>query len=194
MSRAASTGDDAGMTLVELLVALLVSSIIAVAIGSVFGHAMSADARSRQIDLATGELQAVSTDLSGDLRDAIRWGVSANRVNAQLADGTCRSWALVDLGRRGGGGTDGKKELRTTSYSATLLPSLPALTAGWGALAWDVTSPGGTAFSTSTVGGVDRIAWDLAVPAGDGSAPIAHITGSALPTARLEGTTLVRCW
>lgn len=98
--------DDAGLSLVELLVALFVGGMLLTLIASLFVSTMQATAATRDLDLATGRAQALSTSLQTDIRNAAEIVVEnipggGTLVRARVATGDtgwqCRAWALVDL-------------------------------------------------------------------------------------------------
>lgn len=198
--------DDAGLTLVELLVYMFIGALFLGFLGVVFASALRADASSRERDLATGQLQAVSTSLSTSVRGAasVRVETSGDMtvVRAALPDDRCSAWAFV----KPAGGTGTLRELRVRTYSAFATGSAPAPAASWGVLASRVvpvvttsTPPAASVtkpFAELNASG-GSLTWNIAVPRLDAAAtatPAASISGSAVPLAKTEGGSGKRCW
>ncbi len=208
--------DDSGITLIELVIAGLVGAILLGVLGSVFVTTLQSNAATRDRDLATGRVQAISTSLSTSVRNASDVVIAplpggGAIARARVATGTsaweCRAWAVVDLetwtasGKQPG--ADGRFELRTFTYPVLTSASAPSPmpTTAWGALATDVRALPGTPsgsnlpyFSTSG----QRLLWNLGIRATEsaninaaGSA--VSVTGSALAQAFPQGGTSSRC-
>ncbi|MCM3697668.1 PulJ/GspJ family protein [Microbacterium oleivorans] len=200
--------DDAGMTLVELMIAVFVGSVLLALVATILATTLQATAATRDRDLATGRVQAISTSLTTSLRTAASVTVESPAaggavLRALVATGesgwTCRAWAVTDLettdagGRRSG--ADGLFELRTRSYAPlSAAASPPQPTAAWGLLAESVrpAAPGAAYFTVAA----GRASWNLAVSTSQqprlSSGDSASVAGSAVVRARHEGT--ARCW
>lgn len=205
--------DDAGLSLVELLVALFVGGMLLTLIASLFVSTMQATAATRDLDLATGRAQALSTSLQTDIRNAAEIIVEdipggGTLVRARVATGDtgwqCRAWALVDLTTTDADGTrdgaDGDLEARThTSAPLTGTQTAPAPATTWGALV-DVVEPAtdaaGAALPPFTLD--DRhLSWNLTVVTSEqpqlNARSTTSLSGSAVAGARDDGSG-ARCW
>lgn len=210
--------DDSGITLIELVIAGLVSAVLLGVLGSVFVTTIQSNAATRDRDLATGRVQAISTSLSTSVRNASDVAIQTLPgggaiARARVATGTsaweCRAWAVVDLetwtasGKQPG--ADGRFELRTFTYPVLTSASAPSPmpSTAWGALATDVQAvPGSTPgsplpyFSTDASG--QRLVWNLAIKAVESASVNAggstvSVTGSALAQAIPQGGASSRC-
>lgn len=212
-----SRTDDAGITLVELLITVLVATVILGVVATVFFSTLQANAAARDRDLSTGRVQAISTSLSTSIRTAgdvtvqsVSGGGAIARAAVLSSSGwTCAAWAVVDLTRRtsSGGivnGADGNFELRYTTY-ATLGASgtSPAPSATWKALAEKVKPivSGGTTkpyFVTSGATTTNTLAltWNLSVSTSEqpyaSNGSLAALSGSAAARGSTTGS-LPRC-
>lgn len=186
--RTASTArlaDDAGLSLLEVIIYMLVSAVFLGLVGTIFITTIQANASSVNRDLSAGRAQVVSTSLSASVRNAadIEVQSSGTIARAVVARGTsgweCRAWAFHE------------GNVRMTTY-ATLASgtSAPTPSSSWGVLSDGVT---GT-FSENG----SRLTWNLTVRAhladnaGDGDAS-ASVAGSAVAGARAQGS-VPRCW
>jgi Tfp pilus assembly protein PilV len=206
---------DAGLSLVELLISLFVGTMLLGLVATIFASTLQANAGTRDRDLATGRVQAISTSLTTSIRNAqaatvqpLTGGGTVLRalVAAGASGWECRAWAVVDLetfdatGRRTG--ADGDFELRTRT-SAVLAggASAPLPAASWGVLADHVeqtsaaTAPAAPRPYFTAASGT--VSWDLAVATSvqpqlsDGS--LAPVSGTALALAAQKGP-VPRCW
>lgn len=208
--------DDAGLTLVELLISLFVGAVLLSLVATVFASSLQSNAATRDRDLATGRAQAISTSLITSIRNARAVTVQdltdgATVLRALVAKGgsawECRAWAVVDLetsdagGRRAG--ADGRSELRMlTSTPLAVGATAPTPTASWGVLADQVeqtatlSTPPATPrpFFTEVDG---TVSWDLAVAVDVqpqlSERSLAPVSGAAVALARQTGGT-TRCW
>lgn len=203
---------DAGLTLIEVLITVVVGAIVLGLVATIFVTTLQATAATRDRDLATGRAQAISTSLTTSVRNAT--GVTLATlpgngvvVRAAVATGSsgweCRAWAIVDLettdatGRRPG--ADGRFELRvSTSAPLTGTQTTPSPSLGWGTLTEHVTQArraDRTALPYFAIDG-SRLTWNLEVVASEeprlNARSVAPIAGSAVALAR-HGGTGVRC-
>lgn len=214
----AARADDAGLTLVELLISVFVGAVLLGLVATIFASTLQANAGTRDRDLATGRVQAISTSLTTSLRNAQAVTVQATVgggtvLRALVATGTtgweCRAWAVVDLetsdaaGRRAG--ADGRFELRMhTSAPLTDIATALVPTVSWGVLADHVERTAATSTAPATpaprpyfTASAGTVSWDLAVATSvqpqlsDGS--LAPVSGAAVAMARQSGVT-ARCW
>jgi prepilin-type N-terminal cleavage/methylation domain-containing protein len=198
--------DDSGLTLVELLVAIVVGGIVLSLIATIFITTMQATAATRDRDLATGRAQAISTSLTTSIRTATPVTGGGAVVRAGVATGTsgweCRAWAVVDLegwdaaGRRSG--ADGRFELRARTYAPlTGSATSPQPTAAWGVLAEHVqqAEDAGTPQPFFAIDG-SRVTWNLVVSVSEepqlNAQSLAAVAGSAVAQARSNGAS-TRC-
>lgn len=205
--------DDAGLTLVELLITVFVGAALLSLVATIFVTTLQANAATRDRDVATGRAQAISTSLTTSVRNASAVTVTAAAgggtvVRARVATGAsgweCRAWAVVDLERWDAtgrhAGADGRFELRARTYaplSATAPVPPPATT--WGALAEHVEAARDASGVARPyfVEAAGRLSWNLTIAAAEqphlndrGLAPIA---GSAVARAQQSGGA-ARCW
>jgi prepilin-type N-terminal cleavage/methylation domain-containing protein len=213
MTRTADPVDDAGLTLVELLITVFVGAVLLALVATILTTTLQANAATRDRDLATGRAQAISTSLTTSVRNASAVTVTATAgggivVRARVATGAsgweCRAWAVVDLetwdaaGRRAG--ADGRFELRARTYAPlTSTAPVPAPAATWGALAERVepardASGAARPYFTESAG---RLSWNLTIAAAEqpqlNQRSIAPVAGSAVARAQQSGTS-IRCW
>jgi prepilin-type N-terminal cleavage/methylation domain-containing protein len=203
--------DDSGLTLVELLIAIVVGGIVMSLIATIFITTMQATAATRDRDLATGRAQAISTSLTTSIRTAtpviLEPATGGGSVlRARIATGAsgweCRAWAVVDLetwdvaGRRPG--ADGRFELRARTYAPlTGTASSPVPTAAWGVLAEHV-QQADDAGSRQPFFAIDgsRVTWNLVVSVSEepqlNAQSLAAVAGSAVAQARSNGAA-TRC-
>jgi prepilin-type N-terminal cleavage/methylation domain-containing protein len=206
--------DDAGLTLVELIISLSVGAVLLALVATIFATTMQATAATRDRDLATGRAQAISTSLTTSIRNAA--AVSTETLpgggalaRARVATGTatweCRAWAVVDLettdaaGRRAG--SDGRFELRSHAYAPLgSTASVPAPARSWGARADNVEATRDPSTNTPqpffTLAGT-KLSWNLTVAASEqpqlNDRSVAAVAGSAVARAQQDGTAS-RCW
>lgn len=104
MTRAEDDGtvlrDDAGLTLVELIVAIVVSGLLLGLLVVAFVNGLAAQQQATARDRATGQANLLSASLTSSLRNATATRVAADgaRVDATVFTSTgsweCRAWAL----------------------------------------------------------------------------------------------------
>jgi Tfp pilus assembly protein PilV len=208
--------DDAGLSLVEVLISVFVGAVLLGLVATIFASTLQANAGTRDRDLATGRVQAISTSLTTSIRNAQAVTVQTvagggTVLRALVATGTsgweCRAWAVVDLetsdaaGRRAG--ADGRFELRMhTSAPLTGTATATAPERTWGVLADHVertapTSTPPTAPRPYFAASAGTVSWDLAVAVSvepqlsDGS--LAPVSGTAVARAQQTGGS-ARCW
>lgn len=107
---------DTGMSLVELIVAVVISGILLSVVAIIFGQGLSAQQQQASRDSATGQLNAASAFLNESMRSAVsaRVADSNSRLDMKVlnASGTgfeCRSWKIQSdsLWYSGGSGPRG---------------------------------------------------------------------------------------
>lgn len=212
---ARSRPSDAGVSLIELLIAVFVGAIVLTLVATTLTTTLQATAATRDRDLATGRAQAISTSLTTSIRNAAAVVVESapgggTVLRARVAEGTsawiCRAWALVDLettdagGRRGG--ADGHFELRTRSYAPlSATAPVPQPSTAWGALVDRIRGADGAAgfavaISDDPANDLKRVTWNLEVAASEqpqlNAESTTSVSGSAVVAARREGG--ARCW
>ncbi|WP_394278429.1 prepilin-type N-terminal cleavage/methylation domain-containing protein [Microbacterium sp.] len=199
MIRVEARTDDAGLSLVELLIAVFVGAIVLGLVATILTTTLTATAATRDRDLATGRVQAVSTSLSTSLRnatDATVQTTGATVLRARMVDGTCRAWAVADLDG------DGRTELRL--YSSDALEAghpAPEPSTSWGVLADRVTAGAGPLFdieaSVDPASDLRRVTWHLEVAASEqphlNAQSTSGVTGSAT-VAAVSQEVSARCW
>jgi type II secretory pathway pseudopilin PulG len=100
-------GDDAGITLVELIVGLVVAGMFMGLLSLVFVNGLTSQQQSVARDAATGQANVVRSTLADSLRNATAVRVSGGgtridavvaRVGSSLSGWTweCRAWVLLD--------------------------------------------------------------------------------------------------
>lgn len=125
--------DDDGMTLVELIVAIVVGALVLSLIAVTFINGFTAQRDGVARDAATGETNLVATTLATTIRNSasIRVDAGGARLDATYIapDGTpeCRAWAVIS--------EDG---VSTLVYRRSAAGPLPAADATWGPLATGV--------------------------------------------------------
>lgn len=203
--------DDAGMSLIELIVTAMVAAVILALVATILTTTLQATAATRDRDLATGRAQALSTSLTTSVRNA--WGATVESIGG---DGTvlrapvattgssweCRAWAVVDLetidaaGRSAG--ADGDFELRSFTYAPLAASAaVPAPTTGWTTLTEHVERTAGSTPYFAWDPDSDRVTWNIAIVSSEQPAlndrGVAPVSGAAVALARGEGTA-PRCW
>jgi hypothetical protein len=170
------TGEDAGLTLVELIVYAAVSALFLGLLAGMFVSGLTAQQQSVARDSATGSANVVSATLSSAIRNATAFRVTGEgtRLDAAVAlgEGTieCHAWALV--------ATPGGKEI--VHRSGTSGP-LPPADASWATLATSVTGSlaHGALFADD---GARRLRVGMNIAAGDSTVPFTDgITAQAVP-------------
>lgn len=137
---ARSFADDDGVTLVELIVIIVVSSLFLSLLAGLFINGINAQNQATARDRATGQANVLSASLGSSIRNAAATRVAGDgtRLDAAVltdAGWKCRAWALT-------GGSVVYKQGET---------ALPASTAGWKALATGAegTLSGGAMFAAA---------------------------------------------
>lgn len=197
--------DDTGLSLIELLIATFVGSIVLALVAMILTTTLQATAATRDRDLATGRVQAVSSSLSTSLRNAadvdLRVASGRTVLRARIADGAsswqCRVWAVGDLD------ADGTPELRLHTHGPLgATDPVPQPATSWGVLADRVAAgPDAALFaveaSADPASDLVRVTWSLEVTASEhpqlADASTSSVAGSAAVSARSEGGS-ARCW
>ncbi len=91
--------DEAGMSLPEVIVYIAVSVIVLVGLVAMFASAMSAQAKTRDRDAATGSVSVAISSLQASIRNSSAFDISGSVLRARVAvgDGSeweCRGWSL----------------------------------------------------------------------------------------------------
>ncbi|GAA5037194.1 hypothetical protein ACFQRL_13465 [Microbacterium fluvii] len=212
--------NDDGMSMIELVVYAVIAALLLGVLGGILISGMRSTVITGDRDAATGTVQAISTSLSSDIRNAssvqLTQSGSTTVVRARVADGRsawdCRAYAVVDLETWSDSavttGADGKYELRVLTYDDVAVAAsftAPTPTTAWGVLSNDVQrievqptpspAPTPTYLSYFTLTG-DALSWNLAALASANAAfndgETVALTGSAVARAHDEGTT--KCW
>lgn len=178
MNHTPAKTDDAGMTLVELIVYAAVTALLLSVVATLFASSLGAQAQTRERDAATGRAQAVMGSLQSSIRNASDIRVDGDVVRAVVATGasdwTCEGWTV-----RGG------SLMHKTSGAAIALPNASA--SGWTALVDGVApSASGPAFVLAG----RTLAVSLQVSAGEAKVPA---VGEVLAQAK-QGGTVKKCW
>lgn len=140
--------DDAGVSLVELIIVVVVMGIVGSLITMIFVNGLTSQQATAARDLATGRATVITETLADSIRNAVAIRVNADgsRVDATVAVSStafeCRAWAIQ---------ADGDFVYDTGAAA------LPASTTSWGVLAEDVsgalTSGGGLPARAFTLSG-----------------------------------------
>ncbi|MDX2377124.1 hypothetical protein M4I32_09965 [Microbacterium sp. LRZ72] len=172
--------DDAGATLVELILYGMLSALFLGILAVLFATGLSAGAAATERDQATGRAQVVANSVQTSIRNASEFRVDGGMLRARVADGAsgwrCEAWVLH---------ADGTL-LHRTSASAIPLDSVPG--AGWSEMATGVTGTGPDA--APFTGSGRSLTISLTVTTGDVTVPLA---GGAFAQAAHEGTGSA-CW
>lgn len=177
--RLAPVTDDAGMTLVELIMYILLSALFLGLLATLFATTLTAGQQTRNRDTATGTAQVVSESLQTSVRNAALVRVDGAQLRAVVATGAsqweCRAWVLQS------------GELRYRA-SAAAIP-VGTATTGWAVLATGVvgTKASGSPFVLSST---DTVSIGYRVTVGEASV---NITSAATAQAKSEGT-IPACW
>lgn len=181
--------DEAGITLVELIVYFVISALFLGLLAGLFVNGLQAQIKATDRDNATGTGSVAIETLSGSIRNAADFAVDADGQGlvAKVAVGTngwqCRAWAV----RNG--------ELRYRS-GTSVLDTANALTDNWGSIATGVgmtlTDGAGVADSAAFVDGGDRrLLIGITVSTGDTTVTAdSSITAQAVS----DGTDTTKCW
>lgn len=170
--------DDAGMSLVELIIYGAITAVIFSLLAALFASSLSAEAQTRDRDTATGSAQVVMSSLQSSIRNASDMRVDGNVVRAVVATGasgwSCEAWAL-----------QGDRLLYRSSSTAIALPG--ASGSGWATLVSGVS--GAKSGSTFSISG-RTLNVSLSVKAGATTVPA---VGEVLAQAKQSGT-VKKCW
>ena len=203
--------DDAGMSLIELIITAMVAAVVLGLVATILTTTLQATAATRDRDLATGRAQALSTSLTGSIRSAsaatvesVSGGGSILRARVAKTTSTweCRAWAVVDLetidatGHRAG--ADGRYELRSLTYAPLgAAASVPAPTTTWTTLTEHVERTATATPYFAWDADSSRLTWNLAIVASEqptlNDRSVAPVSGSAVALVRAGGT-VPRCW
>jgi hypothetical protein len=174
----ARTHDDAGMSLVELIIYGAITAVALTVLATLFASSMGAEAQTRDRDTATARSQVITASLQTSIRNASDMRVDGDVVRAVVATGTsgwsCQAWALK-----------GDRLLYRTSSTALAMPD--ASGTGWSTLASGVkAAKSGASFSISG----RTLNVSLSVISGATTVPA---TGKILAQAKQSGT-VTKCW
>lgn len=142
--------DEDGMTLVELIVAVVVAGLVLAVVSIAFANGMIAQRDGVSRDAATGKVNVVASSLSTSIRNATTVRVAPDGARADATyvgpDGKaeCRAWALVK-------DADGRNVLAYRADASSAPKPLPPADQSWGVLATDVTGTltGGKLFAST---------------------------------------------
>ncbi len=179
--------NDVGLTLIELVVAGVVSLLVLTVLLSVFVSASNTQAATKNRDVAGGTSQVATNSIQVAVRNSSAFTVSGNLLRARVASGNgsdwrCQAWAL----------TPAKLLVTRTSTSAIAVPTDYT---GWATLASGVTGglSSGKVFEAGGTGG-GRLNYAFIVTSGTGStAASVAVSGDVLPQAKGSGSP-TSCW
>lgn len=181
MSGAWVSGDDEGITLVELIVYVVIAALVTGLMAGIFINGLRSQTAATDRDTATGRAGVVTNSLQTSLRNATAVNPatgSGNTLIAVVTTGTsgwqCRAWSLTSTGNL-------VYKASSTSFSV-------ASTAGWTVLASGVKGSfaGGKVFSSSSATQV-RYAFSVTT-----SASTVPISGAVTAQATMSGAG--PCW
>ena len=148
---------DAGMSLVELIVAMAVSALLLGVIAAIFGQGLAAQAQQASRNTATAQLDAVSAYLNESIRNSTtaRVSESGSRLDLTVVNeaGTayeCRAWKISG---------------ETLWYSSGT--TAPAFATTWAKLAQQLVDPAGGAGSVGFSHSGSAVSYLLNVKPGD---------------------------
>ena len=156
---------EAGMSLVELIVVVVIAALLLGVLALIFGNGMSAQQKAGDRTMSTASINAVTASMLESVRNSTDIKASADglRLDAKvlLADGTtwqCRAWKL-----------EGGNLLYSSAVTAR-----PASTAGWKSLASGVAGNlgGGKMFAQSAKQvsiGMQATQGESVIPVSDGA-------------------------
>lgn len=188
MKKTRRPSDDAGMTLVELVVYASLSVLVLTVLLGVFLSASQTQAATRNRDVAAGTAQVATNSIQVGIRNASSFNIAGNLLRARVAlvasaGWQCQAWAL----------TTGGDLVYTTSSSSI---AVPADYAGWTTLASKVSGSlaSGALFQTQGATG-NQLKYAFAVTVGAGTASQARVPveGGAVAQARGTGSP-ASCW
>jgi hypothetical protein len=171
-------GDEAGMSLVEVIVYSALTALVLSVLGGLFYVGFQTQASVASRDAATGAAEVVSNSVQTAVRNASGVLVSGTLLKARVATGAtgwqCVAWAVT---------TDSKVVYKTASAAITSTDY-----STWTVLATGARGrlSGGAAFS----GGSTQVSYGLDLTSGSSTVPIeGTATASALGTGSPES-----CW
>lgn len=178
LGKRVNAGDDAGMSLVEVIMYSTLTALVLGVLGGLFYAGFQAQAAASGRDAATGAAQVVSNSLQTGVRNASSLSLSGTLLKARIATGAagwqCVAWALTP---------ENKLVYKTSSaaITSTDFSTWTVLAAGAsGRLA------GGSAFS----GDSTQVSYSLAFTSGGITVPVAGaVTANAFGTGSPES-----CW
>lgn len=100
MTHERETRSEAGLTMVELLVAMIISVIVIALVSGVFINALRASAATTDRDAATGSVQVITNSVQTSIRNSSGFDLSGSVLRARVASGDgdawrCREWRLT---------------------------------------------------------------------------------------------------
>lgn len=173
--------DDEGLTLVELLIYIFISTLFLSLLAALFISGLNAQAKATNRDSATGDAGAVSGSIASSVRNSSAFSVkdSGKSLIAKVATGSigweCRAWAVAD------------GELR---YASSHSPISTANTSGWAVLAENASTSltGDAAFKDI---GSRSLSIGLRFDVGETTIPVTNgVTAQAVS----NGTDTTTCW
>lgn len=181
------TAPDAGLTVVEVVVSMLLTLLVTSVLLSVFITASSSQAATKNRDVAAGTSGVATDSIQVNVRNSSAFTVSGNLLRVRVANvsGTgwsCQAWALTPTGAL----------VTKTSTSAIAVPTDYT---GWATLANGVAGglTAGKIFETGGTGG-GRLTYAFTVTSGTGStAASVPVGGDVLPQAKGSGSP-ASCW
>lgn len=178
--------DEAGMSLVEVIVYLTLSVIVLTVLSAMFVSGLQSQASTKDRNTATGSAEVATNSLQTSLRNASVFTIDSTgtRLQARVAVGDsnsweCRAWVLT-----------ADKNLVYKAASTTI--ASPSGYSGWTTLASGVT---GSLVSGSThvpfVRSGSQLTYGFNVATGDSDVPV---KGSVVPQAAGEGSPATCSW
>lgn len=177
-----SSSEDAGFTLVELVLYVILSVLVLTVMFWIFLNSSQSQSATKNRDSAAGAAQVVANSLETGIRNSSDFTITGTLLRARVAQGSssdwkCQAWAL----------TPTKDLVTTTAMSAIAVPTNYT---GWTVLAGGVAGAlsGGTVFSAA---GTDRLQYGFSVSSGSGSTTasvplqggvVAQAKGNGIPT------------
>jgi len=169
--------DDAGVTLVELIVYIAVSALVAGLMATMFAIGITSQSATKERDTLTGKAQTVSDLLTYSMRNATAFRVDGTVLRARVATGTtsfeCRAWDVT-------GG-----QIRYTASAASI--AIPS-TSSWSVLATGATGTLASGAPFAVTG--KRLSFGITISAGGTAVPL---SGGVAAQATSEGAGS-SCW
>jgi hypothetical protein len=169
--------DDEGVTLVELIIYIALSALIAGLMATMFAVGLNSQSTTKEADTATGKAQTVSDLLTFSIRNATAFRVDGTVLRARVGtSGTsyeCRAWDV----------TGGQVRYTRSSSAITSTNST-----SWSVLATGAsgTLTSGAPFAASG----QRLTFGISISAGGTAVPL---SGGAVAQAASEGSGST-CW